>query len=67
MDYLEDLLVAVVLDDADADTPIFDEVFADHEAAFDAGYVWHEHWRLQMSFDESDAIAEAEAEHFGLW
>ena len=64
----DELLVLLLLVAEDpSDTPIFDEVLADHEAAKDAGYEWHEHWRLQMSFDESDALAEAEAEHFGLW
>ena len=43
--------------DAIYDTPVFEEVRADHEAAKAAGYTWHEHWRL-----EADWAADAEAE-----
>ncbi len=45
--------------DAIYDTPIFQEVRAEHEAAGEAGYVWHEHWRLQRDLDQA---AEYEAQ-----
>jgi hypothetical protein len=63
------VLLLLVADDP-SETPIFDEVLADHEAAKDAGYEWHPHWRLEQSwaaFAEDEWLAEQEAEHYGNW
>ena len=57
-DYLFEMLL-VVLREPEEPTPIFDQVYADHEAAKDAGYEWHPHWRLEAEWAE---LAEAEAD-----
>lgn len=54
MDYLEDMLVTFMFELPAEATPIFDQVFEDHEAAFDAGVAWHPHWRLEVAWAQPD-------------
>lgn len=66
---MDELLVLLLLvADDPSETPIFDEVLADHEAAKAAGLEWHPHWRLEADW-RADAYAEAEAAFYddGPW
>jgi len=70
--YADDQIIAIVsflcgfsaMEPATEPTPIYDDIVEAREAGFTGEY--HPHWRLEQAW-AADALAEAEAEHFGAW